>query len=654
MYDSFLKENNVVSIDYETTGFNAYKGDTIFAFSVSNWQCDTKVFRLDNVSKVKNAVSKTALEFFHKDTIIKVAHNAKFEMGFTSMHFNGTLPESPWHDTYIMSKMLKNLLPRHALEVLADLYFKDIFPEYAEKWKYYDKEVKRHMSTQKRLMNNYPKRVEKEIFQSMWDNGIQPLVIYRPNYGLIPTSIMRPYQEADSVRCMLLFRLMLPKIKEDKRIWKDYLNEIRLLKTTQKMEQRGMMVHERNSHKIIDELTEKLAEIDKEKKKIFKFDINLDSTDQLQKHLFGYKNPKKHEKLNEEWKKREPVFNLTPINMTAGGSPSASKDDILELQKKYPRNKALDLLLRYRAWSKGKTMVYSYLAAGGDDLIIHPTTNTNKARTGRQSVSSPNLQNVAKEATQRVAYGIPARRCFKPRPGYVYFFGDHAGIEMRLIIAASGEQELIDKLNEDVDYDVHTDSGIIILADELEKEKDKKKIKDLRAGIKDATFGRCYGAGLPTFAHALHKTIEEAKPGWERFAEKRPSLFNFTRDMIAQVKKTGYVTGAFGRKLRVEKDYYASNYRIQGDASGILKRGQNNIDDYIMDVWDGDYDEIAILLSVHDELIVEMHRSLLSKKYEILHDLSYCMTNIPEIVVPLAAEWKMSTTNWQDAEGIKI
>jgi len=650
MFKTFLEENNTVAIDYETTGFNPYKGDRIFAFVVTNWNCESKIYRFDHTSAVKKRVAQEVFEFFHKDDIKKVAHNAKFEMGFTSMYFDGVLPKSFWHDTYIMSKILKNILPRHKLETLADRYFRDMMPEDAEMWEFYDKQVKKHMTTQKRLMNNYPKRVEPEILQPLWDNGITPLITDRPNYGLIPVSIMKGYQDADGVRCMLLFRLMLSKIKEDERIWEDYLNELHLLKVTQKMEQRGMMIHKRNSDELIRKLQNDLKDIEKQKKKIFGFDINLDSCDQLQKHLFGYINPKKHETLNEEWKRHRPVFNLTPNEMTAGGAPSASKENILALQKHYPNNRVLDMILRYRAWAKGQTMIYSYQENAGENHIIHPTTNTNEAKTGRQSVSNPNLQNVAKEFSVNTVYGIPARRCFRPRPGYVYMLGDYAGIEMRLIIAASGQEDLIEAMNNDPDYDVHSDNATVILAKDFTGITDSKKIKSVRADVKNATFGRCYGANLPTWSSALRQTVEEAKPGWERFAEKRNELFNFTKNMMIEVKEHGFITSAFGRKLRVDKEYYAANYRIQGDAAGILKRAQNNVDDYILGVHDGDYDKLAMLLTVHDEIIFEMHRSCLEDKNYILHDLAYCMTDVEEIKVPLGVEWKISTTNWQDAK----
>lgn len=624
------------AIDYETTGFNPYKGDKIFSYIYTDKNLKSMVYRLDNTSKKKNARNLERLKGFHTNTnIIKIAHNAKFEMGFTSQLFDGTVPDSQWHDTIIMSQFLNNLLPSHKLEYLSKKYLSSEFSEESERWDYYDKEVKSHLTKQKRLMNNHTHRVEKEIMEPMLDDGITPLVTERPNYGLVPRNIMEQYQLSDGERCMLLFLLFQEDLISNHKMYLDYCHEIELIRVAQKMEQRGMMIHEQNCIDLCRQYEKELRSIQKQKLKLFKKDVNLDSAPQLQKELFGKKS----------------TLKLKPLFLTPRGQPSASKESIIEM-KKLNAHPVFDMILKYRAYSKGITNIKSYVELAGENKIIHPSINTNQARTGRQSVSNPNLQNVSKDFSVNTVYGVPARKCFRPRPGYVYFLGDYAGIEMRLIIDGSGEQELIDRFQEDWMFDCHTFNAELILGKEFSNIQDSKKFKHVRADIKNATFGRAYGANLQTFAKAIRKTSEEAKPGWERFANRCPNIFNFTRSMMEQVRKQGYITSAFGRDLRVEKEkaYTASNYKIQGDAAGILKRAQTNTDKYIDDVFDGDLDKASMILTVHDEIIFELHRSLLRDKYEILNDVSWCMTNMEEIKVPLVTEWKMSTTNWQEAE----
>ena len=656
VFKGCIMEKRVIGIDYETTGFEAYNNDRIFSFCITDEDINTNVYRLDWIDEEKNKENKQTLNIYNSNDYIKVAHNAKFEQGFTAMHFDGKLPESEWRDTMIMSQMLSNLLPSHSLENLAKKYFAEIFPDELEAWNTYDKQVKLHMTKQKRLLNNYPHRFQPEIIDPMRLDGVEPFVTDRPNYGLIPVEIMNPYQIADGDRCMLLHRLLWPQLLKDEPMYLDFLNEMSLIKATQKMEQTGIMVHEKNAKTLHMDLTKKLYALEFKKKKVFGFEINLDSADQLQKHMFGYINRKKHIKLDDEWKRREPKFRMISQMNTSVGAPSASKEALELLQEKYPNNTAVDLLTQWRAFSKGRAMVKSYLELMNEDCIIHANIKTNEAKTGRQSVSKPSLQNVQKEFSIKSKYGIPARKCFRPRPGYVYFMGDYSGIEMRMIINAAGEQILIDKLQEDPDFDTHSFNAGAMLGDEwytIDISGDKKARKALRDHIKDTGFAIPYGAGIPKLSASLKRPAAEVKEILKRYAEVCPNIVGFNKSQMDKVRSKGYITTAFGRKLYIWRDkaYTAANYQIQGDAAGTLKRAQVNIDTYLSKVWNN---EIRMILPVHDEIIIEYPRKYLSEHIGVLHDLNWCMINIPEIEVPLMTEWKIATTNWQDAEGIEI
>jgi len=627
-------------IDYETTGFKTYKGDKIFAFVLTDSEIRSEVYRLDNQDTSQNFKSNRILKnFFRNSEIIKVAHNAKFEMGFTAMYYGGTLPKSKWDDTIIIHQMLRNLWPNHKLEVLANKYFKEEYKEECERWKYYDKEVKKHMTMQKRLFNNYPNRVEKEILEPMYDAGIKPLVENRENYGLIPVKIMNGYQVSDGERGALLYEHLFPMLLRDKPMYQDYLNEMKLLFVAQKMEQRGMRVLKDNCENLILDLKRKCSGLEKQKIKLFGFDINLDSPKQLREHLFGG------------------TFNFKPVILTDKNQPSASKEAIAELVKSND-HPVFTLIPKWRAYSRGLTAVKSYLELAGEDLIIHPNMNTNEAKTSRQSVSNPALQNVQKENSATSMYGIPARRCFGPRDGYVYFLPDHSGIEMRLIVTASGETYFIDRLNEDPDYDCHSDNAHIILGGLFNRIDNKSEKKLARDCVKNTSFAKAYGCYFKKYEKMLAKYLShsEAVKSWDRFEKERPNIFHFTDNMMEKVKVDGFITSAFGRKLAADWEnlYLCSAHRIQCDASGIMKRGQVAIDDYIRISWDGNHDLISPLLSVHDELIIETHKSILkgNRQQLLLNDLSDCMTNIPEINVPLRTEWKMTETNWSAAKPI--
>ena len=89
---------------------------------------------------------------------------------------------------------------------------------------------------------------------------------------------------------------------------------------------------------------------------------------------------------------------------------------------------------------------------------------------------------------------------------------------------------------------------------------------------------------------------------------------------------------------------------MQGTAAGVIKRAQVRVDRYLRTVWN---DEIRLILPIHDELIISVPKYLDMHRDEILDDISYIMTDIKEITVPLDVSWKRSITSWDVAKEYK-
>jgi DNA polymerase-1 len=176
-----------------------------------------------------------------------------------------------------------------------------------------------------------------------------------------------------------------------------------------------------------------------------------------------------------------------------------------------------------------------------------------------------------------------------------------------------------------------------------------KAKKIFRSAAKNAQFALAYGARLPKIAETLMMSIEMASPGYYAYCKRFPKIAGFTNNMKSQIQTKGFVVTSFGRKLYVRKDkpYSASNYIIQGTAAGILKRAQIRVSEYLKDM------DIHVLLPIHDELIIEYPRSLLPQASIILPEIERLMTDMSEIQVPLAVEWKMTTYTWDRAKEFK-
>jgi DNA polymerase-1 len=524
------------------------------------------------------------------ENIEKIAHNLKFEMHHCAVM--GIRLRGQFHDTMIMHQLIDNqAFGQHGLDDIANEYGS---PEDIKRWGNLDSDVK------------------------------SAAFIYK-DYSKIPSYIMTPYQHADAERTALIFGVMFPIIKRDPKLHKIYLNEIELIKTTVRIERRGIMLSKPHAIVLKEKLEKEVIEIENKW-----LPVNLNSPKQLIKVLFD--------------EKKFPIIKRSPT-----GEPSTDAESIKILSEQFPDDKVLDDILKMRAYTKGKSTIQSYLEAADENGILHPNINTNHDRTGRESSSGPNMQNVSNEISHRAKYPIPARCCFRARPGYVLFGKDHSGIEMRIGVQGTGSKRLIKLVEEDFDF--HDACAKNFYGDRYLK-ADKSEKKFLRGKAKNgARFPMFYGAGIDTISKGLGLSYEETKAGYARDKSEYPEFYDFMDECTKQAKRKGYVYDFFGRKLYTPPDrpYAGCDYAIQGTAAEVLKVNQVTVDKYLIKE---DLD-IHILLPVHDELVLEYPRALLINQKEILGTIDKLMTKIEEITVKLTIETEMSTFLWSQMKEYK-
>jgi len=593
------------AFDIETTGFNPYHGDTIFAFVITDAEGYSIVHRLDNTNKKYNIISKNILiDFFQDTTIGKIAHNCKFEISFVKKLLGKKYPEGTfWHDTMIMSQLLNNLEASHSLEALGTKFLK------------------------------YPIEQDERI-----DGAMRKLkrINKSTNYSHIHKVLMSKYQVADGERCMLLYQIMIDDILADSKLYEDYLNELLLIKATERMESFGIKLDVEGVLDLVEflekEVNESLAYCFKE----FGKDVNFNSPKQLKALLYDQ-------------------YKLPVIAYTPTGNPSTDKETLVKYREQFPELKFFDHILKLRSYSKGISMVTSYKNLTDKNGIIHPNINTNQARTGRQSCSNPNLHNVQKSNEVSSLFSVPARRAFRARPGRMLFFIDYSGIELRLLVDSSKETELIDAIQNG--KDPHSITAEVVFGELFTKAS--KKLKYFRRNkSKTLAFAYAYGSNdhtvyskvLEDEDKSVHDEIIEGVIKWKN---KFPNLANFTKIKMEEIYEKGYITTAFGRKLYVDRDkaYIAANYDIQGTAAGILKRALVQLDDFYRIMYQ---DEVRLVLSIHDEIIISIPRNYLKYKDDILKHTKLIMIEMPEIKVPLAVEAEYTKLSWNNLKEVEI
>ena len=125
-----------------------------------------------------------------------------------------------------------------------------------------------------------------------------------------------------------------------------------------------------------------------------------------------------------------------------------------------------------------------------------------------------------------------------------------------------------------------------------------------------------YGGGIQTVANTLLLSVKEAKYGKDRDKEKFPEFYDLMDTCSSVAREQGYIETLFGRKLYVpkHKSYIATDYRVQGTAAEVFKRGEVAVDKFLK----SDYPDIRLLVPVHDELMGEMPRHHLKNKFKIM------------------------------------
>lgn len=601
------------SFDVETTGLSSYKGAIIFSYCIGSIQeydaIDVQVYRVDNYSEPLNKKNRKILFDYWQDTsIIKVIHNYKFELSFL-LQEKIPIPEGTIIiDTMVMHQCLRNLAPAHALDYIFWEFGGDPDGEFAA----IDKEVKNQATI-------------------------------RGGYQKVDKKLMDKYQINDGTRPLAILAIMLKTIYKDKRRWEDYLIELRHIIPTQHLESFGILLDIDNINKLKAELTAKLLKVRYESFRELNEFVNLNSDKMICDILYN--------------RRKYPILCRTKTK-----EPSTDKDVLLELRKRYPEDKIFDLILKQRSYTKALSTIESYLKFADNKNIIYPNIRGNGApKTGRQSSSDPNLQNVSKEEALKNPFPVALRLCFKSRKNAIIALPDYSGIEMRLIASESGELELIEILRAGGDVH-HATVECFLMVDKFNTYNDAiyntgvEKATELlqgnknvysihRSAYKNTGFCIAYGGGISKVAVVLGKSVDEIATGDFNYRRRFPQVDGFSKSLMEIAKQEGCIYTAFGRKLNVprNKTFVASNYKIQGTAAGILKRGQIKVDKMLRKKY---HDRIRMIIPIHDEVLFHIPKFYLPAIEEVMSDITFLLTDMPEIKVPLEVSWKFTSTDW--------
>ena len=274
---------------------------------------------------------------------------------------------------------------------------------------------------------------------------------------------------------------------------------------------------------------------------------------------------------------------------------------------------------------------------------VHTDYMQTVAATGRLSSNNPNLQNIP----IRTERGRLIRKAFIARDeNFVLLSADYSQIELRIIAAVSGEDNMIKAFQNNEDIHKITAAKVFNVAlDEVTKEQ--------RSHAKTVNFGIMYGVSAFGLSNQTNLSRSESAALIDAYYQTYPKLKAYMANQVDFARENGYVQTVLGRRrylkdinsangmVRSGAERNAVNAPIQGSAADIIKIAMINIHKKLKaENW-----KSKMLLQVHDELVFDVHKSELENiKPMIKHE----MENAFKMDVPLDVEIGVGE-NWLEA-----
>lgn len=302
------------------------------------------------------------------------------------------------------------------------------------------------------------------------------------------------------------------------------------------------------------------------------------------------------------------------------------------LSDKHP---VIEKVLEYRQLAKLKSTYVDGLVnlINPDTGKIHTKLNQTVTATGRLSSTDPNLQNIPIKTEN----GRQIRKVFVPsNADNILIDADYSQIELRVLAHISGDEGLIESFVKN--EDIHTRTASEVFGVDLDQVTPLQ-----RKRAKAVNFGIVYGISDFGLSQDLKITRKEAKHYIDSYFERYPNVKKYMKDIVEEAKEKGYVTTILNRRRYIPEihsknainrnfgERMAMNTPIQGSAADLIKIAMIKVHEALKERGL----KSKLILQVHDELIIETHRSELNE-VELL--VKSCMEEAYKLRVPVIAD----------------
>ncbi len=575
-----LLQQKSVCFDTETTGLDALHAELVgVAFSYEKGTGYYVPFP-ENQAEAKTLLEKF-IPFFENESIEKVGQNLKYDLKVLSNY--NIVVKGTLFDTMIAHYLI-NPDMRHNMDILSETYLK-----YAPKS---IEDLIGKKGKNQKSMREVPLEDIKEYAVEDADVTLQLKGYFEPI--LVSTETKKLFDEIEIPLVSVLAAMETEGIRLDVDFLKSLSNEL---------------------DTDIKTLEAKIYEIAGEK-------FNLASPKQLGGILF--------DKLQIGGAKQK---------KTKTGQYATGEEILSYLAKD---NEIVAAILDWRSLVKLQNTYVEALPSQVDAVTkrVHTDYMQTVAATGRLSSNNPNLQNIP----IRTERGRQIRKAFIARDeNYTLLSADYSQIELRIIAALSGEENMIKAFQNHEDIHKSTASKVFnVPLEEVTREQ--------RSHAKTVNFGIIYGVSAFGLSNQTSLSRSESAALIEAYYKTYPRLKSYIQEQIEFARENGYVQTILGRR-RYLKDIYsqnaivrggaernAVNAPIQGSAADVIKIAMINIYQKLQsENW-----KSKMLLQVHDELVFDVHNSELEKiqpmiKYEMEH--AFTMAVPLEVELGMGKDW---------------
>lgn len=561
-----IEEQRFFAFDTETNGLNSFF-DKIVGMSMAtapgqacyipiahkDMQADKNDLFSEPVSSPSElkqlsveALKKYLLPLFTDKSILKIGHNAKFDMHFLAQIFGEDAEIFPLDDTCVMSYDLDSSEHGHSLDELSELFLAHKMISYEE----------------------------------VCGSGKNKIT-----FDEVPLDKALDYAAEDADITLRLYQLFKPRLSREKKAFIYEHFDRPLISTLKKMEERGIMVDAAALRQLSTDFDANIKSIEQEIYQLAGEEFNLGSPKQIGYILFDKQNIKGKKTATGAWQTGADVLE----DLATEGNTIAQK------------------ILDWRGFSKLKsTYTDSLLELLDKNNRVHTTFSQTVVNTGRLASSNPNLQNIPIRSEE----GKKIRQCFVARKGYKIIASDYSQVELRLMASVANVKALKEAFAHGADIHAATAAKVFGVPREEVTADLRRHAKAINFGIiyGISQFGLAKQIGVSNDeAKAYIDAYFREMPEIRQFMKETIEFAHRNGYVETPFGRKCTILGINDRNKRVSMnaERAAINAPIQGGAADIIKLAMNKVIKALADTGL----ETKMLLQVHDELVFEAPES---------------------------------------------